>query len=60
MSNLKFGPISEKMEGVVVEGQYAPGCACDCTETAWKSSASSSKKGCYTVKVYTASGNPKH
>lgn len=59
MSDLKFGPINEKMEGVVVEGQYAPGCSCDCTIQVWKSNSSSRTKGCYISDAYTASGSVK-
>lgn len=58
MSDLKFGPINEKMEGVVVEGQFdPPECLCDCTIQIWKSNTSSRTKGCYLADIYTPAGS---
>ena len=38
MNKLKFGPIEEKLEEIVVEGQ---GCRSDCTRYYWKGNESS-------------------
>lgn len=54
MKNIKFSPIEEKMQDIVVEGQVAPGCLCDCTHYSWKSNHNSKTKGCYQKVYYDA------
>lgn len=60
MENLKFGPILEKMQEIVVEGQVAPGCLCDCTHYKWTSNKKATKKGCWKKASYNAEGNSEH
>lgn len=50
---LSFGPLQEKMEDVIVEGQA--GCLEDCYRyTYWKGAYSSNTKGCKQKKYYDA------
>ncbi|WP_294345855.1 hypothetical protein [uncultured Clostridium sp.] len=51
MNKLKFGPIEEKLEEIVVEGQ---GCRSDCTRYYWKGNESSKNKKCYKKKLVDA------
>lgn len=59
MKDLKFGPILEKMKEVVVEGQVAPGCLCDCTHYRWVSNTKSTQKGCWKKAYYDAESSSK-
>lgn len=59
MNNLKFGPIHAKMKEIVVEGQVAPGCLCDCTHYRWVSNSKSTTKGCYKKPYYDAVSSSK-
>lgn len=54
---MKFGPITEKLEEIQVNGQACvPGTDClrDCAHDKWKGSSNKYTKGCYIGTVYDA------
>ncbi|OPJ64167.1 hypothetical protein [Clostridium oryzae] len=53
MSKFIVKEILEKVEGLDVNGQVAPGCYKDCTHTYW-AKAYSGKSGCYQKEYYDA------
>lgn len=59
MKDLKFAPIHSKMKEVVVEGQVAPGCLCDCTHHRWTSNKASTTQGCWKKTYYDAQDSSK-